>query len=102
MMSCALISRRPGYYGPVALMSTRRADAVPLPAAFPPELRVFMSHGLYDDVIPVEEARQSVAECREAGLHIDYKEYPQGHYLSEDNIRDLAVWLEDNKRYALL
>ncbi|NPA45679.1 MAG: hypothetical protein GXO24_00515 [Chlorobi bacterium] len=100
MMACAMLSRRPAHYGPVALLSTRRMDAVPLPERFPAEDRVFISHGIYDDVIPVDEARQSVKTCREAGLKIDYKEYPQGHYLSEENIRDLAAWLNEHEDTA--
>jgi len=59
-------------------------------------LRVFASHGIYDDVIPVEWARKIPAYLRERHIYAEYKEYPAGHYLTEENIRDAMDFLRRN------
>ena len=56
-------------------------------------LRVFQSHGIYDDIIPIAAARASHDALHELGCEIEWREYALGHHLSEEVIDDLAQWL---------
>ncbi len=94
MMAYLLAGENPATFPLVAALSTFLPETYDL--AFPSEKsRFFVSHGLYDDVIPVEKARSSVERLRRAGINPQYNEYPTGHYLSEQNISDLAEWFND-------
>lgn len=55
----------------------------------------FVSHGTFDQVIPVHLARESVELLKKAGAHVDYREYPMGHEVSEGTIRDLSAWTKN-------
>jgi len=56
-------------------------------------LRVFASHGIYDEIIPVEKARKIPEILKEKGIYVEYREYPAGHYLTEENIADAMAFL---------
>ena len=59
------------------------------------ELSVFVSHGAYDQIIPVRLARESAELLRKAGAHVEYREYPMGHEVSEETVRDLSGWIKN-------
>jgi len=92
MMAYMLADRHPQKFPLVAALSTYLPGAYALQADIKPQL--FVSHGLYDDVIPVDKARESIERLRRHGYTPHYIEYPTGHYLSEENIRDLALWFD--------
>jgi len=96
MMAYWLSLYSPHDYSRAAVLSSKLPveELPPVPSERAGRLQFYVSHGLYDDVIPVAEARQSVQWLKEQGVMVDYHEYPQGHYLSEQNITDLAVWLD--------
>jgi phospholipase/carboxylesterase len=54
---------------------------------------VFISHGAYDEVIPVGLARESAELLKAAGADIAYHEYLMGHEVREETLRDLSVWM---------
>ena len=56
-------------------------------------LPVFMAHGGYDDIIPVERARQSHARLEALGYPVAWKEYPMPHAVCAPEIADIAAWL---------
>lgn len=60
------------------------------------QLRIFSSHGIQDPTLPVEWARDGVALLKEKTLEVDYKEYPAGHGINQDNFTDLLSWLKAN------
>ena len=60
------------------------------------QLRIFSSHGTQDPTLPVEWARKGVALLKEKTLEVDYKEYPAGHGINQDNFTDLLSWLKVN------
>lgn len=60
------------------------------------QLRIFSSHGTQDPILPVEWARKGVALLMEKKLEVDYKEYPAGHGINQDNFTDLLSWLKVN------
>jgi phospholipase/carboxylesterase len=52
----------------------------------------FVSHGTYDQIIPVRLARESAELLKKAGAQVDYREYPMGHEVTEETVRDLSAW----------
>ena len=60
------------------------------------QLRIFSSHGTQDPTLPVEWARKGVALLKEKTLEVDYKEYPAGHGINQENFTDLLSWLKAN------
>lgn len=57
-------------------------------------LDFFVSHGSQDDVIPVEAARMTVNFLEKLQVKHRYQEYPAGHGINPDNLRDLMNWIK--------
>ncbi len=57
------------------------------------KLRFFISHGMVDQVIPVEWARKAPEFLKTLGLEAEYHEYPVGHGVAPQNFYDLMNWL---------
>lgn len=58
------------------------------------QLKMFVSHGTVDQVIPVEWSRKSVPILQNLGIDCVFKEYPVGHGVSPQNFYDFKNWLE--------
>jgi len=58
------------------------------------KLKVFVSHGIYDNVIAVQFARESNSYLKGLGINPVYKEYPEGHTISKAMLDDLLYWLK--------
>lgn len=54
---------------------------------------VFISHGTFDEVIPVKFGREAEELLKDAGAEVTYREYPMAHEVGENTIRDLAAWM---------
>lgn len=59
-------------------------------------LNFFVSHGLYDDIIPVEAARKIPPYLNRRQIKHIYKEYPMGHEVSYDCLNDMVTWANEN------
>lgn len=59
------------------------------------KLRFFISHGVVDQVIPVDWARKAPEFLKSLGLDVEYHEYPVGHGVAPQNFYDLLKWLTD-------
>jgi phospholipase/carboxylesterase len=57
------------------------------------EHRVFMAHGTYDPLIPVEIGRATRDLLQSAGAEVTYREYPMGHMVIPQEISDARTWL---------
>jgi phospholipase/carboxylesterase len=57
-------------------------------------LSIFASHGVVDQVIPVDWARKAKPVLDSMNIPTVYKEYPIGHGVSPQNFYDLRNWLE--------
>jgi phospholipase/carboxylesterase len=57
------------------------------------KLKIFISHGTADQVIPVEWARKAKPILDSLKIENIYKEYPVGHGISPQNFFDLKDWL---------
>jgi len=56
---------------------------------------VFISHGTYDELIPLKLGKESAELLRNAGANVTFKEYTMGHQVTEDTLRDLTSWMQD-------
>lgn len=69
-------------------------SGLPLEVTKLDSLSAFISHGTYDEIIPVHFARESAELLEKAGAHVVYREYPMGHEVRESTLRDLGAWLK--------
>ena len=74
---------------------------IPQRSGLPPALEdlrgfsIFVSHGTYDQIIPVRLARESAELLKKAGARLEYREYSMGHEVSEETVRDLSAWVKN-------
>ena len=61
-------------------------------------LKIFASHGIVDQVIPIAWARKTPAILENLGIAITYKEYPIGHGVAPQNFYDFKNWLLANNK----
>ena len=61
------------------------------------DLKLFISHGTVDQVIPVDWARKAQPFMENLGLNVTYKEYPIGHGVAPQNFYDFKNWLNKTK-----
>lgn len=59
-----------------------------------PNLEFFISHGLYDQVIPIEWIRKSLITLKKLPLKITYKEYASEHTVNRENYEDMINWIK--------
>lgn len=57
------------------------------------KVKFFISHGVVDQVIPVEWARKAPEFLKNLGLDVEYHEYNSGHGVAPQNFYDLVDWL---------
>jgi phospholipase/carboxylesterase len=54
---------------------------------------LFMAHGRFDDIIPLERARQSRALLEGLGCKVEWHEYAMPHAVCGEEIAHIAAWL---------
>ncbi len=59
-------------------------------------LNSFSSHGINDQVIPVDWARRGIQSLSKYKVNIEFKEYESGHEINNENLRDVIKWLVKN------
>ena len=59
-------------------------------------LNSFSTHGINDQVIPVEWARRGMQSLSKYNINIEFKEYESGHEINNENLRDVIEWLVKN------
>jgi phospholipase/carboxylesterase len=60
------------------------------------KVKFFVSHGVVDQVIPIDWARKTKPALENLGIDVVYKEYPIGHGVSPQNFHDFKDWLLKN------
>lgn len=58
-------------------------------AGFP----VLIAHGAYDDVVPVNFARRARRVLEDAGLNVEYHEYPMSHQVAQEEIEVVRAFI---------
>ncbi len=58
------------------------------------QLNIFISHGTNDPVLNIQNARDAVNYLKTSGLNPSYKEYNEGHTISNEMLNDLVSWLK--------
>lgn len=58
-------------------------------------LKMFISHGKEDNVIPYQKAVESMRFLENINIPFQFKLYPVAHTISEQNLIDVVNWLED-------
>ncbi len=59
------------------------------------KIKYFISHGIDDQVIPVDWARKTEPFFNQYQLSFEYKEYPVGHTVHPQNFWDFKNWLDE-------
>jgi phospholipase/carboxylesterase len=54
---------------------------------------IFMAHGSYDDVIPIQRAQQSRAALEKLGYNVEWHDYPMPHSVCAPEIADISAFL---------
>lgn len=96
MMSLALALTRPDKIAGVVAMSGRFPSPVlerELDQKALEGMPVLVTHGLYDPVLPVEEGRGIRKNLQSLQVQLTYREYPMGHEVNMESLRDVAAWL---------
>lgn len=98
IMSYSLMMTQPDSLAGVVAMSGRLDDELFPDPVNPQELAGFplmVTHGLSDDVIPINFAQEAKAVLSNLPVDLTYKEYPMGHEISQASINDIVGWLKD-------
>jgi phospholipase/carboxylesterase len=96
MMSLALALTRPEKVAAVVVMSGRFPSLVfehDLDQNALEGMPVLVTHGLYDPVLLVEEGRSIQKNLQALPLELTYREYPMGHEVTLESLRDVSAWL---------
>lgn len=98
MMGLTLGLVRPDKVAGVVSMSGRLPPEVIARSATREALQglpVFVSHGVLDQVIPVSFGREARDALAALPVALTYREYPMGHEVTEESLRDATGWLRE-------
>ena len=54
----------------------------------------YTSHGLYDDIIPIDLVKETILELIESNDNITFEEFPSGHTINQENLFSIIKWIE--------
>ncbi len=97
MMSLSVALTCPEKIARVVAMSGRLPQHIIARAASTQALKrleVFITHGTFDEVIPIENGRACRDELDRLSVRVVYREYPMAHQVSMESLRDISEWLE--------
>ena len=57
------------------------------------KIPIFMSHGLTDTVISIEDGRNTKELLKSYGYEVVYREYDMAHQIIQETIADLKNWI---------
>jgi phospholipase/carboxylesterase len=57
------------------------------------DLPIFMAHGSFDPVLPMQLGQASYEQLSSAGFDVQWHEYPMAHAVCAEEIRDIRSWL---------
>ena len=54
----------------------------------------YTSHGLYDNIIPIDLVKETILELIESNDNITFEEFPSGHTINQENLSSIIKWIE--------
>ena len=75
------------------MQSAFRAEVIDNPATANQELPIFVAHGNFDPVLPLEWGRASADLLIESGFSVEWRDYPMAHAVCAEEIDDIRNWL---------
>jgi phospholipase/carboxylesterase len=57
------------------------------------DVPIFMAHGKFDDIIPIDKAKRSREVLEKLGYRVTWKEYPMPHSVCPEEIADISRFL---------
>lgn len=90
--------RDPARFAGLAALSTWLTDDLAASIAAQPgheSLPVLVVHGTEDPMIPVDRARETRRRLTQLGVLLTYREYPMGHEINGEALRDIITWLDE-------
>ena len=57
-------------------------------------LKIFVAHGTQDGTLPVYYAQQAKTFLQSLNVSLTYHEYPMGHQINAEVLKDLIAWLK--------
>jgi phospholipase/carboxylesterase len=57
------------------------------------DLPIFMAHGTYDDIIPIDRAQASRKHLEALGYAVEWHDYPMPHSVCAPEVADIAAFL---------
>ena len=97
IMSYSIGLTRPDLVKGIAVMSGRLLEEIK-PLIVSKEklqsLKVFISHGIEDNTLQVQYARDANAFLKTLNIHPSFKEYHEGHGINKEMLTDLINWLK--------
>jgi phospholipase/carboxylesterase len=57
------------------------------------DVPIFMAHGKFDDIIPIDKAKRSREILEKLGYPVTWKEYPMPHSVCAEEIGDISKFL---------
>jgi phospholipase/carboxylesterase len=70
-----------------------QAEVIDNPDCGDMSLPIFMAHGSFDPVLPMELGRASAAQLIDAGFEVQWHDYPMAHAVCAEEIDDIRDWL---------
>ena len=96
IMSASVALTRPELVAGAVLMSGRILPQI-APLIAPPErlegLPLLVVHGTEDGTLPIHHGRASRELLSGLPVRLLYREYPMGHEVSAESLRDVSLWL---------
>jgi phospholipase/carboxylesterase len=82
----------------IALSGYLNKDILPVDFSYDKykQLNFFISHGIFDDIIPVEKAREIPPYLDKRNIKYTYKEYQMGHEVNPACLNDILTWIHKN------
>ncbi|NQX87660.1 MAG: carboxylesterase [Halioglobus sp.] len=66
-----------------------------LEAAANRDIPILMCHGQQDEVLPMSLGRSSQEALRQSGYAVEWFEYPMGHEICIEEVREISRWLQE-------
>jgi phospholipase/carboxylesterase len=93
MMSFGVAVAEPELLSALMLLSGRAVPDFVAAGKQLDRLPTLIQHGLYDEILAIDEGRKLRNEAVELGAEVQYGEYPMGHQISGESLADLNKWL---------